>query len=109
VAGTGFRDGSRVFVSTPEKLVKEICFNRSVDAAAVETVIVSELEDLDFGVAFGHMHLDESRKLVLMCTSDLTMPGSMLCVLASPQLESRLVILYFYMLSWSFNIGLFYF
>jgi hypothetical protein len=25
VAGTGFRDGSRVFVSTPEKLVKEIC------------------------------------------------------------------------------------
>ena len=89
VGGIGFKDGSKAFVATPEKIVKEICFNRSVDAALVETVVVTESEDLDFGVAFGQILMDESRKLLLMCTSDLDLPGCILCVLASPQLESR--------------------
>lgn len=88
ISGTGFKDGSRAFVTTPEKVVKEIVFNRSTDAAAVETVIVTEAEDLDFGITFGHVHMDESRKLLLMCSADPAYPGSMLCVLASPQLGS---------------------
>jgi cilia- and flagella-associated protein 57 len=93
VAGTGFRDGSRAFVTTAERVVKEIGFNRSIDAAAVETVAVVEADERDFGMPFSLIHLDESRKLLLMCTADPALPGSILCVLASAPMETRYEVL----------------
>lgn len=60
----------------------------------MESVKITESEDIDFGVQFNHILMDESRKLLLLCTSDLNSPGSILCAMASPQLETRYVLIF---------------
>ena len=88
IAGSGTKDGSKAYVANPEKQVKEITFARTTDAgSSQEVVAVSESDEVDYGVAIGRMLLDESRKMLVICTNEQGMPGSMMFVLASPQLS----------------------
>lgn len=87
--GTGFKDGSKAFVCNRSGKLKEIICTRSIDTACVETVVVTESEELDFGIPFDHICLDDSRKMIMLCTSDISLPGSILCVLTTPHLENR--------------------
>ena len=87
--GTGFKDGSNAIICNRSGKLKEINFTRSIDTACVETVVVTESEELDFGIPFDHICTDDSRKLIMLCTSDVSMPGSILCVLTAPHLENR--------------------
>ena len=75
-------------MANPEKQVKEITFARTTDAgSSQEVVAVSESDEVDYGVAIGRMLLDESRKMLVVCTNEQGMPGSMMFILASPQLS----------------------
>ena len=60
-----------------------------MDAAAVETVTITESEEIDLGISFNHLYMDEKRKLLLLTTNESDCPGSILLILASPILESR--------------------
>ena len=93
IAGTGYSDGHKAYVVTTEKCLKEIIINRVVDAALVETVTITESDEIDYGINFDQIHIDETRKLLLLCSSQLNLPGSILFILASPNIENKYDIL----------------
>ena len=85
--GNGYKDGSKAYIATPEKIIKEISFTRSTDPNTLDTVVVNESEEFEYGVGVGKLFLDESRKMIIICTNENNMPGSMLFVLTHPTIS----------------------
>lgn len=93
ISGTGYRNGNKAYMITSDKNIKEITINRVVDAALLESVTIVESANIDYGINFDHMLIDENRKLLLLCTSQIDLPGSILFVLASPNINNKYDIL----------------
>lgn len=109
-AGTGPMDGSRAFVGTQDKLVKEILFshgdfgavaNAVTTAASVTGVASTELaavkasKTLETGYYTSAMIFDESRRLLIMGTvADDHSPGAIVTALAAPNLSNNFDVLH---------------
>lgn len=91
-SGTGPSDGTKVFVCTTDRIMKELTFisttTTTIPVNAEGSVIPTKEFEIPYNIS--NMIYDETRKMILMATSNNedTIPGSILCALASPQMSS---------------------
>ena len=89
-SGVAPPDGSIGYLSTSEKLIKEVPFLKSVDPTTGLDGQVRDPRDVEIGKTVSALLYDESRKLLIGGTCDDEQPGQLLCIQASPQLSTAL-------------------
>ena len=89
--GTGPSDGSKAIICTTDRVLKELNFisNSTVAVSVNSEGSVMPSKEIEIPYSISHMVYDESRKMLIMTTSNSEdhIPGSILCLLASPQLS----------------------
>ena len=86
--GVSPADGSVAFLSTSEKLIREVPFLKTVDPATGLEGEIREPRDVDVGKIMSQLIYDESRKMIIGSSGDEDQPGQLLCMQASPQLST---------------------
>jgi len=85
--GAGPRDGTKGYVATAEKIVKELSFAKTIDPNTGLEVPLKEPRDVETGRAMSTMIFDESKRMLLVGTAEEDAPGSVLAMLTLPQLS----------------------
>lgn len=83
-------DGSIGYLSTSEKVIREVPFLKSVDPTTGLDGQVRDPRDIEVGKTVSALVYDESRKLLVGGTGDDEQPGHLLCIQASPQLSTSI-------------------
>jgi WD40 repeat protein len=87
-AGCGPGDGSRAFISTAERSVRELYFSKTIDPATGAELPLKEPRDVDTGRNLGCMAYDETRGMVIAGTCEEDVPGCVLSMLTLPEIRS---------------------
>lgn len=88
LAGTCPSDGSRAFVVTSDRVVREVAFTKTIDPVSGLECSIKDPRDIDIGRVGSVAFLDQTRNILLLGTGDDDLPGAVLAVPAYSQLSS---------------------
>lgn len=88
LAGTCPSDGSRAFVVTSDRVVREVAFTKTIDPVTGLECSIKEPRDVDIGHVGSVAFLDPTRNILLLGTGDDDLPGAVLAMPAYSQLSS---------------------
>ena len=83
-------DGSVGYLSTSEKVIREVSFVKQVDPSTGLEGSVRDPREVEIGKMVSALVYDESRKMIIGSTCDDEQPGQLICIQASPQLATAL-------------------
>ncbi len=88
LAGASNPEGTRSYVVTAEKNIREVLLERIYDTSTGLDITPSVPRELSLKRSVGPMIFDESRSVVFMGTTDDDAPGAVITTMVSPNLSS---------------------
>ena len=88
--GAGPSDGSRAYLSTAEKVIRELSFSKLIDPATGFESPLKDPRDVQCDRLVGTMVFDETKRILLVGTADEDSPGTVMAMLTMPQLSSNM-------------------
>ena len=89
-SGAGPRDGTKSYVATAERSIRELSFAKTIDPNTGLETPLKEPRDVETGRNLGCMLFDESKRMLLVGTNEEDSAGSVLAMLTLPQLSSNI-------------------
>jgi len=89
-AGAGPRDGTKSYIATAERVVRELSFAKTIDPATGLEIPLKEPRDVETGRNMTTMIFDETKRMLLVGTAEEEAPGSVLAMLTLPQLSTNI-------------------
>lgn len=88
-SGATTLDGSRAFVSTTDRQLKEIYFTKSIDPLTGLEGSIKDPRDVPIGFVCNFSVMDDVKKILILASSDDEQPGSIITLLTTPQLSTN--------------------
>jgi hypothetical protein len=87
--GTTDAHGATAFLSSSERIIREVPYSKVIDPATGLEGNVREPRDVDVNKQLCQMIYDESRKIIIAATSEEDQPSNILTMSANPQLTAH--------------------